>query len=63
MWDLQFFVRHNLKVGFARHWAQYGHYFIRQLYAATCCPFTVLTLPTAPAAHWFGEVKTESDER
>jgi hypothetical protein len=40
-----FYVRHNLTVGYLRHSAQYGHYFIRQLSAATCCQFTVLTWP------------------
>ena len=45
-----FYVRHNLTVGFLRHCAQYGHYFIRQLSAATCCQFTVLTWPTVLTA-------------
>jgi hypothetical protein len=58
-----FYVRHNLTVGFLRHCDQYGHYFIRQLSAATCCQFTVLTSPTVLTANWCGEVTTESDER
>ena len=58
-----FYVRHNLTVGFPRHWAQHGHYFIRQLSAATCCQFTVLTWPTVLTANWSGEVTTENDER
>ena len=58
-----FYVHHNLTVGFPRHCAQYGHYFIRQLSAATCCQFTVLTWPTVPTAHWCGEVTAESDGR
>ena len=58
-----FYVRHNLTVGFPRHCAQYGHYFIRQLSAATCCQFTVLTWPTVLTANWRGEVTTKSDER
>jgi hypothetical protein len=45
-----FYVRHNLTVGLLRHCAQYGHYFMRQLSAATCCRFTVLTWPTVPTA-------------
>ena len=48
---------------FPRHCAQYGHYFIRQLSAATCCQFTVLKWPTVPTAHWCGEVTAESDGR
>jgi len=58
-----FYVSHNLTVCFLRHCAQYGHYFIKQLSAATCCQFTVLTWPTVPTAHWCGEMTTESDER
>jgi hypothetical protein len=58
-----FYVRHNLTVGFPRHNAQYGHYFIRQLSAATCCQFTLLTWPTVLTGNWRGEVTTESDER
>jgi len=58
-----FYVRHILTVGFPRHCAQYGHYFIRQLSAATCCQLTVLTWPTVLTASWRGEVTTESDER
>jgi hypothetical protein len=58
-----FYVCHSLTVGFLRHCAQYGHYFIRQLSAATCCPFTVLTRSTAQTAHWHGEVTTQSDEQ
>jgi hypothetical protein len=58
-----FYVRHNLTVGFPPHCAQYGHYFMRQLSAATCCQFTVLTWPTVLTANWRGEVTTESDER
>ena len=41
-----FYVRHNLTVGFLRHNAQYCHYFIRPLSAATCCQFTLLTWTT-----------------
>ena len=52
----------NLTVGFLRHSDQYGHYFIRQLSAATRSQFTVLTWPTVLTAHWCGEVTTESDE-
>ena len=58
-----FYVRHNLSVGFPHHYAQYGHYFITQLSAATCSQFTVLTWPTVLTAHWGGEVTTESDKR
>jgi hypothetical protein len=58
-----FYVRHNLTVGFLRHCVQYGNYFIRQLSAATCCQFTVLTWPTVLTAYWGGELTTESDER
>ena len=58
-----FYVRHNLTVGFPRQCAQYSHYFIRQLSAASCCQFTVLTWPTVPTANWRWEVTTESDER
>jgi hypothetical protein len=58
-----FHFRHNLTVGFPRHCAQYGHYFIRKLSVATCCQFTVLIWPTVPTVQWRGEVKTESDER
>jgi len=58
-----FYARHNLKVGFPRLCAQYGHYFIRQLSAATRCQFTVLTWPTVPTAHWCDEVTAESDGR
>jgi len=58
-----FYVRHNLTVGFPRDCAQYGHYFIRQLSAATCCQFTVLTWSTVLTANWRGEETTESDER
>jgi len=54
---LKFSFRHNLTAGFPRHCAQYGHYFIGQPSAATCCQFTVLTLPTVPTAQW------RSDER
>ena len=57
-----FYVCHNLTVCFPRHCAQYSHYFIRQLSAATCCQFTVLTRPTVLTANWRGEVTTESDE-
>ena len=59
----RFYVRHNLTVGFPRHYAQYGHYFIRQLSAATCCQFTVLTWHTVLTANWCGEVTAESNER
>jgi hypothetical protein len=58
-----FYVRHNLPVDSPRHCAQYGHYFIRQLSAATCCQFTVFIWPSVPTAHWCGEVTTESDGR
>ena len=58
-----FYVHHNLTVGFPRHSAKYGHYFIRQLSAATCCQFTVLIWPTVLTANWRGEVTKESDER
>ena len=58
-----FYFYHNLTVSFPRHCAQYVHYFIRQLSAATCCQFTVLTWPTVLTANWRGEVTTESDER
>jgi len=58
-----FYVLHNLTVGFLRHCAQNSHYFIRQLSAATCCQFTVLTWPTVLTAHGRVEVTTESDER
>jgi len=57
------YVLHKLTVGFPRHCAQYGHYFIRQLSAATCCQLTILTWPTVLTANWRGEVTTESDER
>jgi hypothetical protein len=62
-WIYSFYVRQNLTVAFPRHCAQYGHYFIRQLSAATCCQFTVLTWPTGLTANWRGEMTTESDER
>ena len=58
-----FYVRHNFTVGFPSHRAQYGHYFITQLSAVTCCQLTVLTWPTVLTANWRGEVTTESDER
>jgi len=58
-----FYFRHSLTVGFPRNFAQYGHYFIRKLSAATCCQFTVLTWPTVPTVHWCGEVTMESDGR
>jgi len=58
-----FYVRQNLTVGFLRHCAQYCNYFIRQLSAATCCQFKVLTWPTVLTFNWRGEVRTESDER
>ena len=58
-----FQFRHNLTVGFVSHCAQYGHYFIRQLSAATCRLFSVLTWPSPLTAHWCDEVLTESDER
>jgi len=62
-----FYVRHNLTVGFLRHYAQYGHYFIRQLSAATHCQFTVLTWPTVLTANWQlptgnRQVTTDSDK-
>jgi hypothetical protein len=58
-----FYVRHNLTVGFPRHCAQYGHYFVRELSAATCCQFTVLTWSTVQTANWCCEVTAESDGR
>jgi hypothetical protein len=58
-----FYVRHNLTLGFLRHCAKYGHYFIRQLSAATRCQFTVLIGPNVLTANWCGEVRTESDKR
>ena len=58
-----FYFHHNLTVSFPRHCAQYVHYIIRQLSAATCCQFTVLTWLTVLTANWRGEVTTESDER
>ena len=58
-----FYVHHNLTVGFPRHSAQYGLYFIRQLSAASCYQFTVITCPSVPTAICRVEVKTESDEQ
>jgi hypothetical protein len=57
------YVPQYLTVGFLRHSAQYSHYFIRQLSAATCCQFTVLTWPTVPTARCCGKVTAESDGR
>ena len=58
MWDLQFYVHHNLTVGFLSHCSQYSHYFSDNS-AAIYCQFTVLIWPTLPTAYWRGEVKAE----
>jgi hypothetical protein len=58
-----FYGRHNLTFGFLRHCAQYGHYFLTQLCAATCCQFTVLTWPTLQIARWYGEVTRKGKVR
>ena len=57
------YFRHNLTFSFPRHYTQHSSYFIRQLSAATCCQFTVLTWPSVLTANWRGEVTSESDER
>ena len=62
-WIYSFYVRQNLTVVFPCHCAQCGHYFIRQLSAAFCCHFTVLTWPTVLIVNGRGEVTTESDEQ